>query len=201
MSTKDQHHRDLRIKTCMSRYCYLEDELNEASYVMRCFNASFNIEFHDDILAASHRSTLCDAPSSQQAIVLDIGITDCDETTHVCSPQRLRLARIMYKRLALSLHPDKNGGRNSIFLQVQEAYRSNDTLKLFMIASKEGIDLDGMNLVEDDIESSITTIEDKLKTIKNSIVWAWYSASECDRSVVRQQIVDTLGKVGQTSQS
>lgn len=194
----NQHCLDLRLKTSISRYCYLEDELNETLYVLSCFNASFNNEFHDEILLASGRATHSDV-LSQQSIALDIamdgGMIEKNNTSTCASLESVRLARKMYKRLALALHPDKNGGHCEDFLLVEEAYRNLDTLKLFIIAKKKGLNIDGMYALGDELESSIVMMENKLTSIKHSIVWAWYIASEDNKPLIRKQIASTLVNV------
>lgn len=191
-----QHLLDLRLKRLVSEYRFMECQLEEMTFAMDSFASKFREEFQTDIALAASRK-LCVINLKEEFDGQDTDAeTDCSKG-HISScslDEPSRLARRLYKRLALILHPDKPSGSAPAFQAVEEAYRGQDSLKLVMLAHEAGIPVEGMFTEFDDVSSSITCIREKINKIKASVAWAWYDAEESTRPQLRRAIVETLGR-------
>lgn len=213
----------LRLKRHVSEYHFLECQLNEMTFAMDCFAEAFREEFHTDIASAAARSLTIHAdtgmdtregggegkgegevPQEQDGVVkrttafnhqLQGGVTQVQTANNSVVPDDpRRLARRLYKRLALVMHPDKINGSAHAFLAVEQAYREGDALKLLSIATQGGVSIDGMYACDNDVANSMAMIKNKIANIKSSIAWAWYDATESDRPQLRILIVETLNR-------
>jgi hypothetical protein len=84
----------------------------------------------------------------------------------------------LYKKLSLKTHPDKHGGNNEKFIEVLNAYKSKNILKLIRLAKEFNIDY----VLSDDIityiEEDITKIESKIHELQHHVCWLWCNADE-----------------------
>lgn len=188
----DQRMLELRLQRSISEYRYLECQLGEMKYAMECFADSFNRDFEADIIEAKKRRAAQSLDGASQPLV-DQHDTNMASSNTDDGPSRL--ARRVYKRLALVLHPDKPTGSLSAFRSLEEAYREKDTLKLLLIADTAKVTIIDMYTGADDMSASLGLIQTKVANIKASVAWAWYDAVESDRPALRIKIVDTLSKV------
>jgi hypothetical protein len=84
----------------------------------------------------------------------------------------------LYKKLSLKTHPDKHGGNNELFIEVLNAYKSKNILKLIRLAKEFNIDYVLSDEIVTYIEEDITKIESKIHELQHHVCWLWCNADE-----------------------
>ena len=87
----------------------------------------------------------------------------------------------LYKKLSLKTHPDKHGGNNELFIDVLNAFKSNNVLKLIRLANKYNIEVVISEEIINYIEKDIAKIESKINELQHHVCWLWNSASEDEK--------------------
>lgn len=104
--------------------------------------------------------------------------------------------KLLYKNLAKKFHPDKNNNDSNKFIIINEAYKSNDFLTLF-IYSYENKFYNKNNINEELIlylDDAIDKKEKKMNNIKNKIHWKWVNSNDLEKEIlsnyIKSQIYD-----------
>lgn len=84
----------------------------------------------------------------------------------------------LYKKLSLKTHPDKHGGNNEKFIEVLNAYKSKNILKLIRLAKEFNIEYVLSDEIINYIEEDITKIESKIHELQHHVCWLWCNADE-----------------------
>lgn len=183
---------DLRLKKFIAQYHYLESELCEMQFAFDGFNEEFKRDFKDAIESALGRAVeeakIRHETDGQKGDSLEM--QEDDDGT---APSDL--AKRLYKKLAMVLHPDKPGGSDEAFKTAKDAYRKKDTLKLLLLAEEAGVPTDGMYSRKDDLSGSLKLLETKIESIKSSLAYTWYNAAEDERPTLREHITKILSRV------
>jgi hypothetical protein len=106
--------------------------------------------------------------------------------------------KILYKNLAKKLHPDKNKNDSKEFIIINEAYKKNDLLTLF-IYSYENNFYDKKNITQElftFLNNEIDKKEKNINEIKNKPYWNWASSNddlekELINNYIKSQLYDS----------
>ena len=93
----------------------------------------------------------------------------------------------LYRKVCVKAHPDK-GGSLEEFNTVKECYDKNDYLGLISYATENNIEVD---LSKEDIElldSSCSQLEDKIKNVKSSLVYKFFTGNKDIKNAVIKQL-------------
>mgnify|MGYP003116832159 FL=1 len=85
--------------------------------------------------------------------------------------------KMLYRKIASKIHPDKNTNTNELFTRAAEAYSNNDIGDLLEIAAASDIKVD--NLSEDtvnDLKENIKNNQELIEEAKKTTGWAWQYA-------------------------
>lgn len=173
----------LKIKKYFAQYEYLQTELSETEYLFNIYNKKFLEECYGEIQKPkiiipqpvseghSENNSKNESPSEEHS---PDHLEDRSEETE----DDIQLKKI-YRVLSLKTHPDKKNGDKKAFLEVNEAYKEKNILKLIIYASKYNIDIGpffekGMNL----FEKNISEMKEKIENFKKTLAWHWCHATE-----------------------
>ena len=115
-----------------------------------------------------------------------------------------KLIKKLYRRLILITHPDKHGlsshshsQETEFFHSIQDAYKTNDLVKLLWIAYKHNIDIDAdleccnvyeyMSELDGEIHKCIDSLTKNIDDIKNTLAWNWAFADDNQKTFYRNQ--------------
>ena len=113
-----------------------------------------------------------------------------------------KLIKKLYRRLILITHPDKHGlsshshsQETEFFHSIQDAYKTNDLVKLLWIAYKHNIDIDAdleccnvyeyMSELDGEIHKCIDSLTKNIDDIKNTLAWNWAFADDNQKTFYR----------------
>tara|TARA_B100001287_G_scaffold147430_1_gene124154 strand:- start:409 stop:1056 length:648 start_codon:yes stop_codon:yes gene_type:complete len=103
-----------------------------------------------------------------------------------------RKVKNLYKRLASKVHPDV-GGDNRTFQKVNDAYESQDLMKMLKFASDYDISYKLDDSDEKLLQDSLDKITEDIKSIKGSIGWLWGTGDKDARLFCIQRVIDETG--------
>lgn len=115
-----------------------------------------------------------------------------EDSKKIKSKKDIKLKKL-YRKLSNYLHPDKGGSKNS-FHNLKKAYEEDNFLGLVNIASNNKVDIE---INEEDIallEKSVESIVKKIKEIKMTMVWQYYTGNSQSKKIVLDQIEMISGK-------
>jgi hypothetical protein len=106
--------------------------------------------------------------------------------------------KTLYKNLAKKFHPDKNKNQSKEFIIINEAYKKNDLLTLFIYSyennfyNKENITHELFNYLNNEIDKK----EKKINEIKNKPYWHWVNSNddlekELINNYIKSQLYDS----------
>lgn len=102
--------------------------------------------------------------------------------------------RLLYKNLAKKFHPDKNNNDSKKFIIINEAYKKNDFLTLF-VYSYENKFYHKENINEElilNLDNEINKKEKEINSIKNKIHWKWANSNDLEKEIINNYIKSQL---------
>lgn len=102
--------------------------------------------------------------------------------------------KLLYKNLAKKFHPDKNNNDSNKFIIINEAYKNNDFLTLFIYSyenkfyNKNNINKELILYLDDEIDKK----EKKIDSIKNKIHWKWANSNDLEKEIINNYIKSQL---------
>ena len=102
--------------------------------------------------------------------------------------------KLLYKNLAKKFHPDKNNNDSNKFIIINEAYKNNDFLTLFIYSyenkfyNKNNINEELILYLDDEIDKK----EKKMNNIKNKIHWKWVNSNDLEKEILNNYIKSQL---------
>lgn len=86
----------------------------------------------------------------------------------------------LYRTIVKLTHPDKKNDLylNSLYIEAQKAYESNNLLELISICSKLEIPFDISDDEVDKLKDEIYTIKNKSNFLENTFTWNWYNQED-----------------------
>ena len=102
--------------------------------------------------------------------------------------------KLLYKNLAKKFHPDKNNNDSNKFIIINEAYKNNDFLTLFIYIyknkfyNKNNINEDLILYLDDEIDKK----EKEINNIKNKIHWKWVNSNDLEKKIINNYIKSQL---------
>lgn len=106
--------------------------------------------------------------------------------------------KTLYKNLAKKFHPDKNRNESNEFIIINEAYKKNDLLTLFIYSyennfyKKENITYELFTYLNNEIDKK----EKKINEIKSKPYWQWVNSNddlekELINNYIKSQLYDS----------
>lgn len=102
--------------------------------------------------------------------------------------------KLLYKNLAKKFHPDKNNNDSNKFIIINEAYKNNDFLTLFIYSyenkfyNKDNINEELILYLDDEIDKK----EKEMNNIKNKIHWKWVNSNDLEKEIINNYIKSQL---------
>ena len=177
----------LSLNKLLSKYDYLECYLEEINFKYSKYNSRFLKEYYELNPQTSEEQSPPTQPpptteqpppiTEQQPLENDKELdSNCidDEQDEILK----EILNKLYKKLSLKTHPDKHGGNNELFIEVLNAYKTKNVLKLIKLSNTYKINY----ILSDDIvayvEKDINKIEAKIDELQHHVCWLWCNASE-----------------------
>jgi hypothetical protein len=198
----------LKMKKFFAQYEYLDSELSETQYLFDIYNKDFlkecmgkntredannvsdsgandsvsteGVAVEEDTSAASDGSAASDRAKDEEDAKggeLDTSSSEMDESL-----------KKLYKMLSLKTHPDKNGGDQTLFIEVKQAYHDKNIFKLIIIATKLNVDISYISDAVELFEKSISEMQLKIENFKKTIAWHWAHADDVKKEKIREYI-------------
>lgn len=101
-----------------------------------------------------------------------------DEISENEDPILNEILNKLYKKLSLKTHPDKHGGNNELFIEMLDAYKKKNMLKLIKMSHKLDIDYVLSDILISYIEKDISDLENKINELQHHVCWLWCNADE-----------------------
>jgi hypothetical protein len=196
----DQNLLKLKMKKFFAQYEYLDSELSETKYLFDIYNKDFLKECNENtetdpepkdpeinIVEPNINTEIAKSVTEEQ------GNTDPEEPTEPTEPAELEEPeepglKKLYRMLSLKTHPDKNGGDQSLFIEVKQAYHDKNIFKLIIIATKLNVDISCVSDAIELFEKSISEMQEKISNFKKTIAWNWAHADDVKKQRIREYI-------------
>jgi len=182
----------LKINRLLYQYDYLETYLQEIKYKYNIYNETFLKEYYeynpDELKKETKTPDTNTEPNTKPEPNID---TDTDtkqpnvesDIKEILSSDSASMDPIivkLYKKLSLKLHPDKQGGTNKLFLELQKAFIEKNIIKLIKMAQNVFIDY---TFISDDIlveyiEKDIKQIEANIHELQHHVCYLWCTSDE-----------------------
>lgn len=94
----------------------------------------------------------------------------------------------LYKKIALSTHPDKSKESDIDFSDVKQAYTTCTISLLMYYAFKKNIFVTIDDSDTEIIDKELTLVEIQIQDMKESVCWKWYNGNEIIKSDIINQI-------------
>ena len=94
----------------------------------------------------------------------------------------------LYKKIALSTHPDKSKESDIDFSDVKHAYSTGTISLLMYYAFKKNILVTIDNSDSETIDKELNDVEIQIQDIKESVCWKWYNGNERMKNVIVNKI-------------
>ena len=130
---------------------------------------------------------------------LDINLinnSDIFEKSEIVTNENIdnNIIKSLYKKLAKKCHPDKNKNKEKDFIIINEAYKTNDILTLFIYSYENKL---YNNDISDDfiimLDEQIKKKENEINDIKNKAYWKWVeSNNELEKELINSYIKSKL---------
>jgi hypothetical protein len=170
------------------KHNYLEVYLQEIEFKYGKYNAQFLKEYYEqnpdelklDNPEPARPLNTCNIQLGPDFVNQDdIGVIPDTIVDDESSEFKTTLNKL-YRKLSLKTHPDKNGGSETLFLKVSNAYKKKNILELIKIADvlKYTIDIDFTPDIIKNIETEIEIIERKIDELQHHVCWLWCNANE-----------------------
>lgn len=192
----DQNLLKLKMKKFFAQYEYLDSELSETKYLFDIYNKDFLKECNEsnDEPKANVEPETNNVTEDQGVPSVSAEAEDESESkeepeepeTHE-EPEEPNLKKL-YRMLSLKTHPDKNGGDQSLFIEVKQAYHDKNIFKLIIIATKLNVDISCVSDTVELFEKSITEMQEKISNFKKTIAWNWAHADDVKKQKIREYI-------------
>jgi hypothetical protein len=162
----------IKLKKFLAKYAYFEEEYQETLYLF----ALYKKQFEDEIGFKHTKVGSC----------TDIEVQHIEE-----EPVEVKVHSMkrIYRELSLKTHPDKKIDHDSTdFMEVHDAYKTDNILKLFHLANKYGvkIDPDEVENLEQRCIESIDQLVAKINQLRTTLIWCWAHADSEQKEALRQ---------------
>ena len=198
----------LILKKLLLKYDYLESYLEEVNFKYAKYNTQFLKEYYElnpppkktdtptpkeepnndesneekksseESKQDDHEETLDHEEPEEEHKKKDDEDIECDSEMIEEDDVLRETLNKLYKKLSLKTHPDKHGGNNEKFIEVLNAYKSKNILKLIRLAKEFNIDYVLSDDIINYIEEDITKIESKIHELQHHVCWLWCNADE-----------------------
>lgn len=194
----------LKMKKFFAQYEYLDSELSETQYLFDIYNKDFlkecmgkntredanNVSVSTEGVAVEEDTSGASESGSGAKEVSDEedakdGELDANDTSSSEIDESLKK---LYKMLSLKTHPDKNGGDQTLFIEVKQAYHDKNIFKLIIIATKLNVDISYISDAVELFEKSISEMQLKIENLKKTIAWHWAHADDVKKEKIREYI-------------
>jgi hypothetical protein len=202
----------LKMKKFFAQYEYLDSELSETQYLFDIYNKDFlkecmgkntredannvsdsvaeGVAVEEDVnnvsvSGASDRVSVSGASGAKDEEDAKDGELDANDTSSSEMDESLKK---LYKMLSLKTHPDKNGGDQTLFIEVKQAYHDKNIFKLIIIATKLNVDISYISDAVELFEKSISEMQLKIENLKKTIAWHWAHADDVKKEKIREYI-------------
>jgi hypothetical protein len=202
----------LKMKKFFAQYEYLDSELSETQYLFDIYNKDFlkecmgkntreetnnvrvngaeGVAVEEDVnnvsvSAASDGSAASGSSGAKDEEDAKGGELDANDTSSSEMDESLKK---LYKMLSLKTHPDKNGGDQTLFIEVKQAYHDKNIFKLIIIATKLNVDISYISDAVELFEKSISEMQLKIENFKKTIAWHWAHADDVKKEKIREYI-------------
>lgn len=105
-----------------------------------------------------------------------------------------RKVKNLYKKLASKVHPDV-GGDSQTFQKVNDAYESQNLMKMLEFAGEMGVSYDLDKNDEIILENNMKNIQQEIQFFKGSIGWLWGTGDKDARLFCLQRVIDETGHI------
>ncbi len=104
--------------------------------------------------------------------------------------------KIIYRKIARKVHPDKESGNHDLFSKAAKAYSEQDIGKLLEVAAEVNIKISSLSDESVTIlKENISYLDKQIKSKKNSTAWHWYhSDSEDKKEQILKHIFNHKGE-------
>lgn len=109
-----------------------------------------------------------------------------------------KIMKILFRRISKKTHPDRNSDENVIyyFKKAKKALSEQNISELLFIADK--FDIDIKDLIEKidttKIESDIEKLNNKIKSLTDTIVWKYYTSDVNVQDSIRKHLYSQMGQ-------
>lgn len=160
---------DPKLKKYLAKYEFMNYEYEETQELFETYKQLF---FKDC-------PNVLNRPNVQQ----EEDVVPNDEQIEPVDPQVNRL----YKKLSLKIHPDKSTGSEQQFHVLNHAFKTNDILKLLMLAKEYSLDVHDVTIDFDMLDNEIKALDSRIEHFKKTLAWNWAFADESQKEIFRQQ--------------
>lgn len=192
----DQNLLKLKMKKFFAQYEYLDSELSETKYLFDIYNKDFLKECNES--NDEPKANVEPETNETNNVTEDQGVPSVSTEAEAESeskeepetheePEEPNLKKL-YRMLSLKTHPDKNGGDQSLFIEVKQAYHDKNIFKLIIIATKLNVDISCVSDTVELFEKSITEMQEKISNFKKTIAWNWAHADDVKKQKIREYI-------------
>jgi hypothetical protein len=178
----------LTINRLIMKHNYLEVYLQEIQLKYKKFNEQFLKEYFelnpnekDEEKSKKEKATQSPSLNIPQFNENDeIPLHNENENGNEENSEFKNMLNKIYRKLSLKTHPDKNGGDDSLFIKVLDAYNKKELLVLIKIAESINceINIDYTIDIIDNIENENKKIEDKIHELQHHVCWLWCHADD-----------------------
>lgn len=160
----------------MDRIVFVYDTYFETLKLQSEYNTLFMNSIHKDTFNKLNNNYV----SKEQEMIF--------ETTQTENKTVSKNLKKLYKKIALSTHPDKSKESDIIFSDVKEAYTTGTISLLMYYSFKKKIPI----MVDDSdieiIDRELNLVEIQIQDIKESVCWKWYHGNEKTKNDIINKI-------------
>lgn len=101
----------------------------------------------------------------------------------------------IYKKLAQKLHPDKVGGSEKAFQELQKSIDDKNIDRVIELAEEYDVDIQSTIETEEFYKQNISDLQDRIKEQNTTLAMLWYRAEESSKDQLEQKIISHYRRV------